>query len=153
MFAFAILTGPLGDDPARSEPIRWADVAICYDRGVDEQKPIVILFYDKTTSRVSADMVSVRLSLSPRIQAVASKASWCFGDVSSDLVSRNIAKALHIEKYPAISILAPNGNMLDESARVYDLSAQVDSVAFEEAAQKYIVLHVERLAAKYHGRP
>ena len=136
-----------------AEPIRWADVAICFDRGVYEQKSIVILLYDKITSRVNADLVATRLSLSPRIQAVASKASWCFGDVSSDVVARNIGKALQIEQYPAVSVLAPNGNMLDETARVYDLAAGVDSLEFEEAAEKYIVPQIERLAAKYRGKP
>jgi hypothetical protein len=153
IWALAMLAGPLGGDVATAESIQWADnVASCYDRGVDEQKPIVMLLYDKVTSRVDADVIAMRLSLSPRIQAVASKATWCFGDVSGDLVSRNFSKALQIKYYPSVSVLAPDGKMLDESARVVGMSARIDSSGFEEAAENFIVLRIERLAAKYRGQ-
>jgi hypothetical protein len=152
MWALAMLTGPLGEEVATAQPIQWADVAVCYDRGVYEQKPIVMLLYDKMTSRIDADVVATRLSLSPRIQAVASKASWCFGDVSSDLVSRNIGKALHINYYPSISVLAPDGDMLDEKARVVGMAARSDGSGFDEAAEVYLVQQIERLAARYRGQ-
>jgi hypothetical protein len=107
------------------------------------------------TSGVGADTAAIRLSLSPRIQAVASKAVWCFGDVSKDVVSRNIAKALQVKQFPSISVLAPNGEMLDEATRIYDLGTQFfklgsrADVGFEEAAEKLIVQHIEMLAATY----
>jgi hypothetical protein len=146
-----MLAAPFGGTLAAAEPIPWsADVATCYDRGVHEQKPIVLLLYDKVTGRVDADVVAARLSLSSRIQAVASKATWCFGDVSGDLVSRNFAKALQVRYYPSVSVLAPNGEMLDETDRVVGMSARIDNPGFEEGAEKYIVLGIERLAAKYH---
>jgi hypothetical protein len=152
MWALAMLAAPLGGDVATAQPIQWADFPGCYDRGVDEQKPIVMLLYDKVTSRIDSDVVATRLSLSPRIQAVASRASWCFGDVSRDLVSRNIGKALQITYYPSVSVLAPDGKMLDETARVVGMAARIDGSGFEQAAEKYIVMQIERLAAKYRGR-
>ena len=150
-WGLAMLAAPCGGVLVAAEPIQWsADVATCYDRGVHQQKPIVLLLYDKVTSRVDADVVATRLSLSSRIQAVASKATWCFGDVSSDVVSRNIGKALQVKYYPSVSVLAPNGDMLDETDRVVGMSARIDNPGFEEGAEKYIVLGIERLAAKYH---
>jgi len=112
-----------------------------------------MLFYDKVANRVDADTVATRLSLSLRMQAVAMKASWCFADVSSDLVSRNIAKALGVEKYPAISVLAPDGNKIDESARIYDLRAAVDTTGYVEAAENYLIQRIEKLSAQYGGKP
>jgi hypothetical protein len=151
LWVLAVLAGPLGGGKATAQPIQWADVTACYERGVHEQKPIVILLYDKVTSRLDADVVATRLSLSPRIQAVASKAAWCFGDVSSDIVSRNIGKALQVNYYPSVSVLAPEANMLDEAARIVGMSARLDGSGFEEAAEKYIVLQIEKLSAKYGG--
>jgi hypothetical protein len=144
----AMLAGPFGEGVATAEPIQWTDVGPCYERGVREQKPIVLLLYDKVTSRVDADVVATRLSLSPWIQAVASKASWCFGDVPSDLISLNISKALQIKYYPSVSVLAPDGEILDETARIR-MAARIDG---SEAAEKYIVLGIEKLAAKYRGQ-
>lgn len=152
IWAFAMLAGLLGADMAKAQPIQWGNVADCYDRGVYERKPIVMLLYDKVTSRFDADVVATRLSLSPRIQAVASKASWCFGDVSSDLVSYNIGKALQIDYYPSVSVLEPDGKMIDEVFRVVGLAARIDKPGFEEAAEKFIVARIEKLAAKYHGQ-
>src|SRR3954454_3889365 len=51
MWALAMLAAPLGTGLATAQPVRWAGVADCYDRGVSEQKPIVMLLYDKVTSR------------------------------------------------------------------------------------------------------
>lgn len=151
MWTLAVFVGSLGGDLAKAEPIQWADLATCYDRGVFERKPIVMLLYDKVTGRVDADMASTRLSLSPRIQAVASKAVWCIGDVSSNLVSRNIGKALQIKSYPSVSVLAPNGEALDEAARIAGMGARIDSFASEKTAEEYIVNEVEELSAKYSG--
>ena len=149
----AMLAGLFSAGLATAQPVQWsADVATCYDRGVHEQKPVVLLLYDKVTSRMDADVVATRLSLSSRIQAVASKATWCFGDVSSDVVSRNIGKALQIRYYPSVSVLAPEGEMIDEADRVVGMSARIDNPTFEEGAEQYIVLGIERLAAKYHGK-
>jgi len=149
VWALVALAGPFGGRPATAEPMQWvADVGTCYDRGVHEQKPIVLLLYDKVTSRVDADVVATRFSLSPRIQAAASKASWCFGDVAGDLISLNIGKALQIKYYPSISVLAPNGEMLDETYRIH-MAARIDG---SEAAEENIVAAIERLAAKYRGQ-
>ena len=154
MVALLMFTWHLGWDAAFAEPIHWTDkVATCYDSGVHDHKPIVILFYDRVTSGVSADKVSIRLSLSPRIQAVAPQAVWCFADVSTDLVSRNIAKALRITQYPSLSVLAPKGDMLDEAARIYDLgffeTGSRADMGFEEEAERRIILQIEKLATEY----
>jgi len=110
---------PVGIDAARAEPIRWGSVlADDYDRGVAEHKPIVVLFYDITTSRYDADTLSTQISLSPTLGKFAGSAIWSFADVSNDLVARNIAKALGITTFPSISILKPNEAALDETFRV-----------------------------------
>ena len=65
MWALAMLAAPLGTEVATAQPIQWAGVADCYDRGVYEQKPIVMLLYDKVTSRVSLRRESERRSNGP----------------------------------------------------------------------------------------
>jgi hypothetical protein len=116
------LTIPLGAATARAEPIRWGTVlADDYDRGVAERKPIVVLFYDITTSRYEADMLSVQIISSAALGKLAGSAIWSFADVSKDLVARNIAKALEITSFPTISVLKPNGTALDETTRIVGL--------------------------------
>jgi hypothetical protein len=107
---------------ARAESVRWGSVlANDYDRGVAEHKPIVVLFYDITTSRRDADMLSTQISLSATLGKRASSAVWSFADVSNELVAKNIAKALGITTFPTISVLKPDGAALDETFRVVGL--------------------------------
>ena len=110
---------PIGIDAAPAEPIRWGSVlADDYDRGVAEHKPIVVLFYDITTSRYDADMLSTQISLSATLGKFAGSAIWSFANVSNDLVAKNIAKALDITIFPTISVLRPNREALYETSRV-----------------------------------
>ena len=109
----------LGIDSAHAEPIKWGSVlADDYDRGVAEHKPIVVLFYDITTSRYDADMLSTQISLSTTLGKFAGSAVWSFANVSNDLVAKNIAKALGITTFPSISVLRPDGEALYETFRV-----------------------------------
>jgi hypothetical protein len=120
--AILSLTVLFGGVVARAEPVTWGfPLADVYDRGVLESKPIVVLFYDKATSRYDADVLSLQISLSATIEKIADSAVWSFADVSGDLVAFNIAKALGITTFPTISVLKPNGCLLDETFRVVGL--------------------------------
>ena len=112
----------LGAVAARAEPIKWGTVlADDYDRGVAEGKPIVVLFYDITTSRYDADVLSTQILSSAALGKLAGSAIWSFADISNDLVAKNIAKALGITTFPTISALKPNGTALEETFRVVGL--------------------------------
>ena len=122
--------------------IKWGtNLADDYDRGVAEHKPIVVLFYDITTSRYDADILSTRILLSEKLGKVADSAVWCFADVSKDIVPRNIAKALDIKTFPTISVLKPNPDALEETTRVVGM-LPIDTMeigvvrGIERAAQK-----------------
>ena len=102
--------------------IKWGTVlADDYDRAVADHKPIVVLFYDITTRRVDADMLSTQVVMSDKLEKAADSAVWCFADVSKDVVARNMAKALGIKTFPTISILKPDPDALDETSRVVGL--------------------------------
>lgn len=116
---FASIIFSIGIETAHAESIKWGSVlADDYDRGVAEHKPIVVLFYDITTSRYDADMLSTQISLSTTLGKFAGSAIWSFADVSNSLVAKNIAKALGITTFPSISVLRPNGEALYEAFRV-----------------------------------
>jgi hypothetical protein len=116
------LTVSLGAVAARAEPIKWGTVlADDYDRGVAEGKPIVVLFYDITTSRYDADVLSAQILSSAALGKLAGSAIWSFADISNDLVATNIAKALGITTFPTISVLKPNGTALEEAFRIVGL--------------------------------
>jgi hypothetical protein len=107
---------------AKADSIKWGTVlADDYDRGVAEHKPIVVLFYDITTSRYDADVLSTQVLMSASLGKAAGSAVWSFADVSKDLVARNIAKALGIKTFPTISVLKPDPDALDETSRVVGL--------------------------------
>lgn len=104
---------------AAADSIKWGTVlADDYDRGVAEHKPIVVLFYDITTSRMQADTLSVQMLQSAKLGKVAGSAVWSFADVSKELVARNIANALGITTFPTISVLKPDPNAIDEMTRI-----------------------------------
>ena len=138
--------------PATADPIRWApNVADGYDRGVAERKAIVVFFYDSTGNRYSADTWSTRLSLNPRIQAIQDSAVWCYGDVSSDIVAKNIAKALEIDGFPAISVLEPESESLSETARVVHLGAMTDMPSDQEV-EDYLINRIAQVLAKWSAK-
>ena len=125
-----------------ADAIKWGtNLADDYDRGVAEHKPIVVLFYDITTSRYDADVLSTQILLSEKLGKAADSAVWCFADVSKDIVPRNIAKALDIKTFPTISVLKPNPDALEETTRVVGM-LPIDTMeigvmrGIERAAQK-----------------
>ena len=107
---------------AAAGSIKWGTtLADDYDRGVAEHKPIVVLFYDITTSRSDADVLSTQILMSATLAKAADTAVWSFADVANDRVASNIAKALGIKTFPAISVLKPDGDALDETSRIVGL--------------------------------
>ena len=118
--------------PAAAGTLQWvAPTADCYDTGVRQHRAVVIIFYDVVGSRLDADKLSLRLSLSPRMQALSGSTVWCMGDVSSDLVAKNIAKALGVSDYPTVSVLAPDPNALDETSRIVGFRGAFAETGFE----------------------
>jgi len=109
----------LSCDAVAAGSMKWGTVlADDYDRGVAERKTIVVLFYDVTTGRVQADMLSLQMLQSAKLGNAAGSAVWSFADVSKELVARNIAKALGITTFPTLSVLKPDPDALDETSRV-----------------------------------
>lgn len=125
-----------------ADSIKWGTVlADDYDRGVAEHKAIVVLFYDIRTSRLDADMLSARMSMSAPLAKVAGSAVWSFADISADLVASNMAKALGIRTFPTVPVLKPHPDDIDETVRVVGLQPiETTEVAvmrgIEKAARK-----------------
>ena len=126
-------------------------MADCYDTGVSQNRAIVVIFYNSVTDRLDADKMSIRLGMSPRMQALSDVTVWCMGDVSRDLVAKNIAKALGITEYPTLSVLAPNGSMLDETTRIVGFRGSF-AENYLEAAQNHIITGVSKVQAQA-GKP
>ncbi len=132
---------------ASGASLPWlAPVADCYDTGVSQNRAVVIIFYDSVNGRLDADKMSMRLALSPRMQALSETTVWCMGDVTRDLVARNMAKALGILEYPTLSVLAPNPTMLDETGRVVGFRGSFAENGLE-GAQNQIVRGVSKVRA------
>ncbi len=51
-------------------------------------------------------------------QRLSNQAVFLKSTPSTDIVAANIGKALGVDHYPSISVLSPNGSMLDEVGRV-----------------------------------
>lgn len=118
-FVLISLIIPIENEAASAESIMMGTVlADDYDRGVAEGKPIVVIFYDITTSRYDADVLSTEIVGSAKLEKLAGSAVWSFADISKDMVARNIAKALGITEFPTISVLRPDGSALDETSRI-----------------------------------
>ena len=150
--ALVLCVGGLGGSSVSAASLQWlAPVADCYETGVRQNRAVVIIFFDSVTSRVDADKLSIRLGLSPRMQALAAAAVWCMGDVSRDIVPKNLAKALGVTEYPTISVLAPNPNMIDETARIVAFKGWFAERGFE-GAQDHIVRGVAKVSAQ-GGKP
>jgi hypothetical protein len=149
--ATVVVAAMFAASAALAGSVQWfSDMGQGYDQGVHQRKPIVVFFYDKTKDRYSADTWSTRLSLNAKIQAIAGTAVWCYGDVSRKIVTKNFAKALKIDSFPAISVFEPNGDMLDESARVIQLGSVGN--ARDQGAEQYLVSEIAKVAAKYPAK-
>jgi uncharacterized protein len=98
--------------------INWFvdNTADAYDLGVAQHKPIVLVTGD--FNAVYFGRMKNEVFNSPQLAQLASYAIFVYADPSHDLVAKNIGKALGYDTWPAISLLAPNGNQLDEQARV-----------------------------------
>jgi hypothetical protein len=144
--ALVVLAG-LGGGSASAGSLNWlAPVADCYDTGVSQKRAVVIIFYDSVNTRLDADKMSIRLAMSPRMQALSDTTVWCMGDVTRDLVAKNIAKALGIAEYPTLSVLAPNPTMLDETGRIVGFKGSFAENHLE-GAQNHIIRGVSKVQA------
>ena len=101
--------------------IQWYvnNTADAYDRGVAENKPIIVVSGDPN----GANFIRLKKETleSPVLASLANAAIFVYTDPSRDIVARNIGKALGYDRLPVISLLAPNPNMLDEAARIVGL--------------------------------
>jgi hypothetical protein len=101
--------------------IRWYvnNTADAYDRGVAENKPIVLVSGDAN----GANFIRLKQETleSAVLAPLANAAIFVYADPARDIVARNIGKALGYERLPVISLLAPNPNMIDEASRIVGL--------------------------------
>jgi hypothetical protein len=146
--ALVVVVAGLGaGDCASAGSLHWlAPLAECYDTGVSQKRTVVVIFYDSVSNRLDADKMSIRLGMSPRMQALSDTTVWCMGDVTRDLVAKNIAKALGISEYPTLSVLAPNANMLDETGRIVGFRGSFAENHFD-GAQDHIIRSVSKVQA------
>ncbi|HEY9678047.1 MAG TPA: hypothetical protein V6C76_08550 [Drouetiella sp.] len=95
--------------------IDWiTNTADGYDKGVHEQKPIVMVFGENGQW---SKALNSELDKS-EFQRLSNQAVFLKSTPSTDAVAANMGKALGIDHYPSISVLSPNGNMLDEVGRI-----------------------------------
>ncbi len=99
----------------RAEKIEWiTNTADGYDSAVHAQKPIVMVFGEngQWSQAMNKELEN------DEFQRLASKAVFLKSTPSTDVVAANIGKALGVDHYPSISVLSPNGTMLDEVGRI-----------------------------------
>lgn len=150
--ALVILAGWGGGGSASAGSLPWlAPLAECYDTGVSQKRAVVIIFYDSVNNRLDADKMSIRLGMSSRMLALSDSTVWCMGDVTRDLVAKNIGRALGISEYPTLSVLAPNPNMIDETVRIVGFRGAFAENGLE-GAQNHIIKGVAKVQAQ-QGKP
>lgn len=99
----------------KTSKIEWTtNTADGYDSGVHQQKPIVMVFGENGTWSQAMNQELDK----PEFQKLANQAVFLKSTPSTDLVAANIGKALGVDHYPSISVLSPNGSMLDEVGRI-----------------------------------
>ncbi|MFN8551862.1 MAG: hypothetical protein U0103_10265 [Candidatus Obscuribacterales bacterium] len=99
----------------RAEKIDWiTNTADGYDAAVQAKKPIVMVFGENGQWSQAMN----RELDKEEFQRLASKAVFLKSTPSTDAVAANIGKALGVDHYPSISVLSPNGTMLDEVGRI-----------------------------------
>ncbi len=106
----------LNDGPTdKVEKINWVtNTADGYDSAVQAKKPIVMVFGENGQW---SQMMNKELD-KEEFEKLSNKAVFVKSTPSTDLVAANIGKALGIDHYPSISVLSPNGSMLDEVGRI-----------------------------------
>lgn len=99
----------------RAQKIEWiTNTADGYDAAVQAKKPIVMVFGENGQWSQAMN----RELDKEEFQRLASKAVFLKSTPSTDSVAANIGKALGVDHYPSISVLSPNGTMLDEVGRI-----------------------------------
>ncbi len=106
---------------AAATTIHWYvnNTADAYDRGVAENKPIVLVSGDANGANFSR--LKRETLESPVLAPLANAAIFVYADPARDVVARTIGKALGYQGLPVISLLAPNPNMIDEVSRIVGL--------------------------------
>ncbi|MEO6865613.1 MAG: neutral zinc metallopeptidase [Gemmatimonadaceae bacterium] len=122
-FARSVAPNPTGpQSPALARmAIHWFvnKTADAYDLAVSQHKPIVLATGDFNApyfQRLKNEVFS-----SPELAQLAPYAVFVYADPSHDVAAKRIGKALGYDKWPIISLLAPNGSALDEEARIVGL--------------------------------
>lgn len=109
-----------GKDPPLTA-VRWYvnNAGGAYDLGVAQNKPIVMVSGDRN----GANFIRLKKETleSPVLAGLANVAIFVYTDPASDLVARNLGKALKYDRLPVISLFAPNANMIDEVTRIIGL--------------------------------
>jgi hypothetical protein len=106
---------PQGPTDKGAEKIEWiTNTADGYDAAVQAQKPIVMVFGENGQWSQAMNKELDK----EEFQKLADKAVFLKSTPSTDLVAANIGKALGVDHYPSISVLSPNGTMLDEVGRI-----------------------------------
>ncbi len=98
--------------------IHWFvnDTEGAYALALAQHKPLVIAtggFSAPYFQRLKAGVFT-----SPQLAQLAPYAIFAYADPSQDMAAKKIATALGYDKWPDISLLAPNANALDEAARL-----------------------------------
>ena len=106
----------LNDGPTdKVEKINWiTNTADGYDAAVQAKKAIVMVFGENGQWSQAMNKELDK----EEFQRLSNQAVFLKSTPSTDAVAANIGKALGVDHYPSISILAPNGSMLDEVGRV-----------------------------------
>ncbi|MDQ6830026.1 MAG: neutral zinc metallopeptidase [Gemmatimonadota bacterium] len=112
------LPRPLASGP---QSIHWFvdSTAEAYDLAVAQRRPIVLVTGD--FNGVYFKRLKNEVLISSRLTQLAPFAVFAYADPSHDIVARNMARALSYDRYPTISLLAPNPSMIDEAFRIVGL--------------------------------
>ena len=101
--------------------IHWFvdNTAAAYELALAQHKPLVLAtgdFKGVYFQRLRNEVFSSR-----ELAQLAPYAIFAYADPSHDIVARNFGKVLGYDKWPIISLFAPNGDALDEEARIIGL--------------------------------
>jgi len=127
--------------------IEWiTNTADGYDSAVQAGKPIVMVFGENGQWSQAMDKELDK----EEFQKLSNKAVFLKSTPSTDLVAANIGKALGVDHYPSISVLSPNGSMLDEVGRIvgYFDAATVASKVGEYIAKVNAAMQAPQVASK-----
>ncbi|MBS1952953.1 MAG: hypothetical protein JST89_02145 [Cyanobacteria bacterium SZAS-4] len=110
------VTKELHEGPTdKVEKINWVtNTADGYDAAVQAKKPIVMVFGENGQWSQAMNKELDK----DEFQRLSNQAVFLKSTPSTDLVAANIGKALGVDHYPSISVLSPNGSMLDEVGRI-----------------------------------